>query len=107
MANKLETALAATGYRFAHHGWSTAPEGDYGVWGEDYALDFIANGEHAERGTRCYVALYTRDDSETPRNTIESALRSLRCPWQLNSVQYERDSGYIHFEWLVGLRGAM
>lgn len=107
MANKLETALQATGYRWAYQGWSRAPDGDYGVWGEDYGRDFVANGIHSERGTRCYVMLFTRDATQTPRKTVEAALNGLRCSWKLNSVQYERDTGYVHYEWLLGIFGDM
>lgn len=107
MANKLETALAATGYPWAHHGWSRAPDGSYGVWGEDWSRDLDANGQHAERGTRCYAALFTRDDSQAPRRAVEQALDGLRCPWRLNSVQYEADTGYIHLEWVLWLFGEL
>jgi hypothetical protein len=26
--------------------------------------------------------------------------------WQLNSVQYEQDTGYIHYEWVFEIDGA-
>jgi len=26
--------------------------------------------------------------------------------WQLNSVQYEQDTGYIHYEWAFEIDGA-
>ena len=107
MANKLETALAATGYSWAHHGWSRAPAGTYGEWGEYWGDDFVANGQHVERGTRCYASLYTRDDSQTPRQTVEAVLNTLPWSWKLNSVQYEPDTGLIHYEWLVWVRGEM
>lgn len=107
MAGRLETALAATGYEFRHYGWSHAPAGDFGVWGEDYARDLVADGVHAERGTRCFVALYTRDDSAAPRAAVEAALNGLRAPWKLNAVIYEADTGYIHFEWLVSMLGGL
>ncbi len=105
MAGRLETALAATGYPFAHYGWSHAPDGDYGVFGEDWSRDLIADGQHVERGTRCFVTLYTRDDSGVPRKAVEKALNGLRCPWRLNAVMFEDSTGYIHFEWLVSMLG--
>ena len=105
MAGKLETALRATGFAFAHFAWSHAPDGDFGVWREERGNDLLANDRHVERGTVYSVDLFTRDDSPRPRRAIEAALNGLRCAWRLNSVQYENDTGYVHFEWYVGLYG--
>lgn len=105
MPGRLETALAATGYRFAHFGWSEAPEGDYGVWSEDSGDDLVANNVHAERGTAYTVDLFTRDDSTAPRRATETALNSLRCGWRLDTIMYENDTGYIHLAWRVFLTG--
>ena len=102
---KLVEALEATGYAFAHHAWSNAPSGDYGTYQEYSGADLMADDVHAERGTICYVSYFTRDDTATPRTTIESALNSLRIPWVLNTIQYENDTGYIHYEWELGLYG--
>lgn len=107
MRNRLEAALSATGYAFAHYGWSHAPAGDYGVFGEDRGDDFVAGDRHVEHGTSCFVTLYTRDDGPLPRRKVEEALNTLRCPWRLNAVLYERDSGYIHFEWIVRILGEL
>jgi len=102
---KLKAALEATGYAWAHHGWSKAPCGDYGVYAEDYSDDLEANNRHVESGTYVYVHLFTRDDSGAPKRSVEAALNGLAMPWSLNTVQYENDTGYIHFEWEVGLYG--
>ena len=105
MPGKLENALQQTGYRFAHFGWSPAPEGDYGAWSEDSGDDFIANNVHAERGTSYTVDYYTRDASGTARDTIERALHGLRCGWRLDTIMYENDTGYIHYAWRVFIAG--
>ena len=105
MANRLETALQGTGYAWAHFGWSRAPEGDFGVWGEERGRDLHADNLHAETATVCFASYFTRDDSGEPRRTIERALNALRCPWRLNSIQYEDDTGFIHYEWLITLLG--
>lgn len=101
MLSDLEQALASTGYSFAHYGWSHAPAGDYGVFGEDEADDFLADGHHTEKAVQCAVDYFTRDDSGTPRATIEAVLEALNMPWYLNTIQYEDDTGYIHYEWIV------
>lgn len=101
----LATALNETGYRFAHYAWSKAPEGDYGTYSENNGDDLIADGIHIEKGTVGYINYFTRDDSGAPKTTIENALNELRIPWNLNTVQYENDTGYIHYEWEFSVYG--
>ena len=103
--DELINALAETNYQFAHYAWSKAPDGDYGTYSEDSGADLVADEQHIERGTVVYINYFTRDDTGTPRTTIETALNSLNLPWYLNSVQYENDTGYIHYEWSVGVFG--
>ena len=76
------------------------PGWDYGVYAEDGANDFNADGEHAEKAVQGTVDYFTRDDSGTPQTTIEAALEGLNVPWYLNTIQYEDDTGYIHYEWV-------
>ena len=99
MLSDLVTALDATKLPFAHFGWSKAPAGDYGVYAEDGANDLNADDLHAEKVTQGTVDYFTRDDSGAPQETIEAALDGV-CAWYLNSVQFEDDTGYIHYEWV-------
>ena len=105
MFDALVTALESTGYVWAHHGWSKAPDTTYGVWSEDRGADFVANGHHAERGTPVIVDLFTRDDSPTPRMTVETTLNALPCPWRLDSIQFEVETGRVHYQWAVSVYG--
>lgn len=103
---RIETALAATGLSFASYAWASPPSGDYGVVEFSRGQDLIANGIHVERGTNGYVHYFTRSDAESIRNTIESVLNGLEnCAWELDSVQYENETGYLHYEWRFGLYG--
>lgn len=99
MLDELIAALEGTGYSFAHFAWSEAPAGDYGTYAEDSGNDLMADGQHVESGIDGYINYFTRDDTGTPKLAIEAALNSLRIPWYLNTVQYENDTGYIHYEW--------
>lgn len=103
--DELITKLNTTSYPFAHYGWSKAPQGDYGVVSETGGNDLTSNDTHIERGTEGTVDLFTRDDSSAPRIAVETVLNEYGCAWQLNSVQFEEDTGYIHYEWLVGIYG--
>jgi hypothetical protein len=105
MLETILTALETAKLSFAHHAWSHAPDGDYGVYAEDSGDDFMSDDIHAERGTNYWFHYFTRDDSSTPRTTIEAAFNAAKAPWYLNTVQYENDTGYIHYEWSVGILG--
>lgn len=101
MLDKLAAALAATKYSFANTAWSKAPAGDYGTYYCSGQSQFCADGNSAaEIGLEGYVDYFTRDPSGTPKTTIENALRGLGINWWLNSIQYEDDTGYIHYEWM-------
>ena len=97
--DEIITILTALGFQCAHYAWSHAPAGDYVVWAEDGANDLGADDRHAEHVTQGTLDLFTRDDSGTPKTNIESALDG-RCAWYLNSIQFEEDTGYIHYEWV-------
>lgn len=96
----VQEILNETGYKFAHYGWSIAPEGDYGVWAEDGANDLEADNVHAEKSTEGTIDYFTRDDSGTPQRNIEAALDCGYIAWYLNSIQFENDTGFIHYEWV-------
>ena len=46
-----------------------------------------------------YVDLYTKDPSVNPKRTVENLLNALGCFYALESIQFEEESGYIHYEW--------
>lgn len=99
----LKTALASTGYKFAHYAWRKGARElltDHGVWGEDNELSLYANNVHGEMVMQGTVDYYTRDDSDSPRTTIEAALTTYGIPWRLNGIQFENDTGFIHYEWV-------
>lgn len=101
MLEGLRAALDTTGYDFVLAAWRSPPEGaDYGCYMLD-GQNALTTGEGAASeimltGT---VDYFTKDHSMTPKETIEAALNSLDCFWALESVQFEEESGYIHYEW--------
>lgn len=100
MPRSLDDALNASGFPFAHFGWSRAPAGDYGVWSEEQGADFVANGGHAETGTELIVDLFTRQEGREPRQRIETILDAFpSLSWHLDSVQFEIETGYVHWQW--------
>lgn len=129
--DELIQALLETGYQFAAYGWSKAPDGDYGVYALDGANDLVAGGKHAEKVNRLSVDYFTRSidtsvvfaprgsdeyltrmeglysyiDHHPAKTAIEAAFDHADIAWYLNSVQFEEDTGYVHFEWIVEVLG--
>lgn len=98
ITNAIES-LVQNGYKFAHFAWSHAPEGDYGTWGEDSGNEFTAGDVVAETVMNGFVDYFTRDDSGAPKETIENAMTDEGIVFHLDAVQYENDTGYIHYTW--------
>ena len=92
-------SLADLGYEFAHFAWSHAPEGDYGTWGEDTGNEFKVGNVVAEQVMNGFLDFFTRDDSGMPQQVIQDAMTEAGVVWHLDAVQYENDTGYIHYTW--------
>lgn len=101
---KLAQDLQALGM-MQHYAWAPAPaSGDYGVWSEDGVNDFEADGVHAERAVTGTIDLFCRSDASTSPAAVESVLRSQPCcAWSLNSIQFEEETGLIHYEWIYNV----
>ena len=101
MLDGLRAALESTGYDFTFAAWRQPPgDRDYGVYfcdGQE-ALSTGA-GPASEIMLTGYIDLYTKDHSVNPKRAIESALKTLGCFYELESIQFEEESGYIHYEW--------
>lgn len=100
MLERLEQALKNTGIPFAHFAWDKAPDGDYGVWAADSAKHLFADGKMIEQSTQGTIDLFTRSDKGEGKDEIQNALNVVGVAWYLNSVQYESDTRYIHYEWV-------
>lgn len=71
----------------------------YIVWGDDGANDLGANNAHGEKCSTGYIDLYTRRDGDPLKAKIEAALEGIPTAYQLISVDYEEDTGVIHYSW--------
>ena len=103
MLDRVKAALDTTGLPFAAFGWSPAPPaGDYGVLAPDGSNDLYGDDGHAEEATEGTVDYFTRNCPAEAVAAIQEALEGVDgLAWYLNSVQFESDTGYIHFEWVV------
>ena len=100
MLKRLQTALTGLTDRVYHYfaGPNTAPP--YIVWAEDGDHDLMAGNGHAERCSTGTVDLFTNQEDDPLLQTIPVALREIEAAWYLNSVQFEQDTGLLHYEWV-------
>lgn len=69
------------------------------VWAEEDANSLHADngmGEQSPRGTLDY---FTQDEFDPMIDAIQEKLQELGLAWELLSVQFEADTGLIHYEW--------
>lgn len=69
------------------------------VWAEESANSLHADngkGEQSPRGTLDY---FTQDEFDPTIDSIQAKLQELGLAWELLSVQFEEDTGVIHYEW--------
>lgn len=97
--NELKNALLSV-MPAVYHFHAHKPPRRYIVWAEDGAGDTVfANGRLQNQAITGTVDLYTDDPEDTALfEGVQSALDQV-CAWQLNSVQYEDDTGLTHYEW--------
>lgn len=83
-----------------HHYYRPDGEAQSVVWqeqGEDNS--FHANNTKAEQAIRGTVDYYTKTEFDSNADVIQTVLQGLGAAWSLESVQYEEDTKFIHFEW--------
>lgn len=85
---------------FEAYAWSRAPEDNYGVVSADGRNDFYAEDGHGEISWTGTVDWFSRNPGSTVPAGVEGALTGLGAAWYLNSVQYENDTGFLHWEWV-------
>lgn len=72
----------------------------YFVWQEDGANDYTANNRHAEKAVTGTTDLFTKLEFDPWKDAYETSLdKSPEIAWSLNSVQFEDDTGFWHYEW--------
>lgn len=71
----------------------------YFVWQEDGSHDLIADGRHAEKAMTGTTDLFTRQEFDPWKEQFERSLDAHGICLGLNSVQYEPETGYWHYEW--------
>lgn len=105
MFDELLAALKAIGIPFEAYAWSVAPDDTYGVLALTGGADALGGDNRiTEQSVEGTVDLYTRSKSTADAIRVQDALNSFDgCSWSLNSVQYEDETSFVHFEWIINL----
>lgn len=76
----------------------------YFVWTEDGAEDFEANGRHVERGMQGITDLFTKREFDPWGEALGPQLSAQGIAWRLDSVDFEPEAGFWHWQWHWGVR---
>ena len=73
----------------------------YIVWAEDSeSSSLTADNKKELQAIQGTIDYFTKKDNDTVVNEIQEALKAEKVSFYLNSVQYEEETGYIHYEWV-------
>lgn len=100
MLDQLRAALAAIHNRVYHYFAPPNTVPSYIVWAEDGDNDLTANNSHGESAYTGTIDLYTKIENDPLFINIPIAVESVGASWYLNSVQYEDETGLLHYEWV-------
>ena len=99
----LKAALESTGLPFAHFAWAKDArerQRDHGTWAEDDELALRANNRPVERVWQGMIHWFTRLDTGAGKKAIEAALDAASIPYRFDGVDYEEDTGFLHYVWI-------
>ena len=98
----LNVLNGCTDIPFVELAWSHAPDDKYGVINLDNQIALDADADPvSEKMLTGFVDVFVRK----PKNLstvkiVENAMKALGIWFKLNSVQFEDDTGYLHYEWI-------
>lgn len=99
MNEKIKQALLGVSqnvYLYTAKGNQKTPYIVYGVDGDN---NLFGGDQRAEKCDSGYVDLFTKDSMDGLIQAVPDALEQSGAAFYLNSVQYEEETGLLHFEW--------
>ena len=78
----------------------------YIIWAEDGEQNsFNADNRKQRQGLSGTIDFFTLEEYDALIDDIQDALQGIEnLSWTLNSVQYEEDTHFIHYEWAFYMR---
>lgn len=100
MFEVIKNALLTVGVPVSHYEAKRKPD-KYIVWAEGSTAQSLgADNRISTRVMEGTADYFTREEDDPNIAAIEAALNNGKIAWRLNSVQYEEQTGYIHYEWV-------
>lgn len=97
----ISTALVSIPGLSVGHYKNFKQDGDYCVWAEDMEPDRVsADNRKQIQNLQGTIDFFTRTEFNPLIDAIQDALNEARISFFLNSVQYEDETGFIHYEWV-------
>lgn len=98
--SKIGEALKKVGVPVSRYFAIKQPK-QYIVWGEDsQGGSAWSNNKMTEQAIEGTVHYFTKKENDLNCVAIQRALSGIDLSYRLNSVQYEKDTKYIHYEWV-------
>lgn len=73
----------------------------YIVWAEEAEGDSVeGNDQKINQSIQGTIDYFTKEDMDENVDKIQEALKTAYISHYLNSVQYEEETEYIHYEWV-------
>ena len=84
------------------HQWADTDADEYIVWTEDSESGAV----HADNRKELQILdvtidVFTKDEYPDIIKRLQNAFNEAELPFELLSIQYEQDTGYTHYEYLV------
>lgn len=97
---KVKDALLTVTDNVGHYEALTKTD-QYIVWAEDKEGSSVEGDNHKlEQSIQGTIDYYTKNEDDANVEAIQTALKTARIAFYLNSVQYEDETQYIHHEWV-------
>lgn len=94
-----DALLEVTSNVYHYEAWAKPDK--YIVWAEDGEADSLnTDDQKTEQVIQGTIDYFTKMEYDPNFELIQAKLNSINMSWKLNSVQYEEDTGYIHYEWI-------
>lgn len=105
MLKKVRDALLTISGLNSYHYFAPAGHGDpYVVWMEGYEGSSLeADDRKAAHSISGTIDLYTKTEFDPLVDSIHDALTAAKIGFYLESVQFEDDTKYIHYEWIFNV----
>lgn len=98
---QLQALLVGIGGDDVYHYTAKNKADRYIVWAEDGEASGVqANNKKAHQAIEGTIDLFTRNEFDSWVDEIQAALNEAEISFSLNSIQYEEETDYIHYEWI-------